>query len=70
MPALFRACVLTALAVSLVIVETASAEHHGQKKAIEKAVLNYVSAIYEMKPELIDESVSPTLQKLGYMPPE
>ena len=68
MPALIRACVLTALAASLVIGETASAEHHGHKKAIEKAVLNYVSAIYEMKPELIEESVSPRLQKLGYMP--
>ena len=68
MPALIRACVLTALAASLVIGETASAEHHGHKEAIEKAVLNYVSAIYEMKPELIEESVSPRLQKLGYMP--
>jgi len=45
-----------------------SAEHHKQHKAIEAAVQNYVSAIYEMKPELIDKSVSPKLQKLGYMP--
>lgn len=68
MPAIIRAYVWIALAMSLVISETASAEHHGHKKDIEQAVLNYVSAIYDMKPELIDESVSPKLQKLGYMP--
>ena len=68
MPALIRTCAWIALATSLVIAETASAEHHGHKKAIEQAVLNYVSAFYDMKPELIDESVSPKLQKLGYMP--
>ncbi len=45
-----------------------TAENHDHKKDIEKAVLNYVSATYDMKPELIDESVSPKLQKLGYMP--
>lgn len=68
MPALIRACVWIALATSLVFSETASADQHDHKKAIEQAVLNYVSAIYDMKPELIDESVSPKLQKLGYMP--
>ena len=70
MPVLIRACVWIALATSLVLSESASAEHHDHKKAIEQAVLNYVSAIYDMKPELIDESVSPKLQKLGYMPAE
>lgn len=44
------------------------AENHDHKKDIEQAVLNYVSATYDMKPELIDESVSPKLHKLGYMP--
>lgn len=70
MPALFQACVWFALAMSLVIAETVSAEHHDHKKAIEQAVLNYASAIYDIKPELIDECVSPKLQKLGYMPAE
>lgn len=68
MPALVRAGMWIALVASLVIYGIASAGHHDHKKAIEQAVLNYVSAIYEMKPELIDESVSPKLQKLGYMP--
>ena len=39
-------------------------------KGIEQAVTNYVRSIYDMKPELLDESVSPKLQKLGYMPAE
>lgn len=68
MPKVIRICGWIALAMSLVISETAAAEHHDHKKAIEQAVLNYVIAIYEIKPELIDESVSPKLQKLGYMP--
>ena len=38
------------------------------EKGIEQAVQAYVSAIYDMKPELLDGSVSPKLQKLGYMP--
>jgi Putative lumazine-binding len=38
------------------------------EKGIEQAVQNYVSSIYDLKPELLDKSVSPKLQKLGYMP--
>ena len=38
------------------------------EKGIEQAVQNYVSALYDMKPELLDKSVSPKLQKVGYMP--
>ena len=68
MPVTIRACVWIVLAAILAITETASAEGHDHKKDIEQAVLNYVSAIYDMKPELIDESVSPKLQKVGYMP--
>ena len=68
MPALVRICVCIALATNLVLSGAATAEHHGHEKAIEQAVLNYVSALYDMKPELIDESVSPRLQKVGYMP--
>ncbi len=63
-----RICAWIALLTSLVAAGTATAGHHEHEKDIEQAVLNYVSAIYDMKPELIDESVSPRLQKLGYMP--
>lgn len=40
------------------------------EQGIEQAVQNYVSALYDMKPELLDKSVSPKLQKVGYMPAE
>ena len=65
-----RISVATALVISLALASPASAEGHKEKKAIKQAVLNYVSAIYDVKPELIDESVSPKLQKVGYMPAE
>jgi hypothetical protein len=59
---LIAALMLTAVA------GTALAEHHDDAKLIEQAVQNYVSSIYDMKPELLDESVSPKIQKVGYMP--
>jgi hypothetical protein len=46
----------------------AMAESSADAKGIEQAVLNYAHSIYDMKPELLDKSVSPKLQKVGYMP--
>jgi len=46
----------------------ALADKHSDAELIEKAVQDYVSSIYDMKPELLDGSVSPKLQKVGYMP--
>ena len=40
------------------------AEEMDDAAAIEQAVLNYANSIYEMKPELIDASIHPKLQKL------
>lgn len=54
------------LAGSVVAGEGADADAHA--KAIERAVQDYVSALYDVKPELIDGAVSPRLQKVGYMP--
>ena len=45
----------------------AAAGDGGDAKAIEQAVLDYVSSIYDMKPELLDGCVSPKVQKVGYM---
>ncbi len=40
-------------------------------EAVERAVRDYVEAIYQVKPELIDRSVHPALEKLGrYRPGE
>jgi hypothetical protein len=38
------------------------------EEAIKQAVLNYANSAYEVKPKLVDESVHPRLQKIGYMP--
>ena len=35
---------------------------------IRLAVLNYVNSIYQVKPELVDESVHAKLQKVGFVP--
>ncbi len=60
--------IVLSLLACLAVTASATADGHDQKEGIQQAVLNYVSAIYDMKPELIAESVSPKLQKLGYMP--
>lgn len=54
--------------MTMVFAGAAMAGSGADEKGIERAVLNYVSSIYDMKPELLDISVSPKLQKLGYMP--
>lgn len=55
-------------AMTVVVAGSAVAGSGDDEKGIEQAVQNYVSALYDMKPELLDGSVSPKLQKLGYMP--
>jgi hypothetical protein len=46
----------------------ALAGENSDEKAITEAVLNYVNSIYEVNPKLLDESVHPRLQKVGYAP--
>lgn len=58
--------ILAAMAVA--VTGFAFAGSNDDAKGIEQAVQDYVSALYDMKPELLDGSVSPKLQKLGYMP--
>jgi hypothetical protein len=57
--------VLASALLSIALVGQVTA---GEEAAIEKAVQDYVSSIYLVKPELLDGSVSPRLQKVGYMP--
>lgn len=65
-----RKLLLIAMTMAMVSAGTVSASTDAEQQGIEQAVQNYVSALYDMKPELLDESVSPKLQKLGYMPTE
>ena len=59
---------LVVAAVAMAAAGFAVAGSDTDEKGVEKAVQNYVSAIYDMKPELLDKSVSTKLQKVGYMP--
>ena len=55
-------------AMTMAVAGFALAGSDADEKGIEQAVQNYVSALYDLKPELLDKSVSPKLQKVGYMP--
>nr|MEE4269236.1 nuclear transport factor 2 family protein [Candidatus Krumholzibacteria bacterium] len=59
---------LIVMTLTLACTGVAMAGSSADEKGIEQAVLNYANSIYDMKPELLDMSVSPKLQKVGYMP--
>jgi hypothetical protein len=61
-------CRALVIMVVLAAAGTAMAEHHEESEAIKQAVLNYALAIYEVKPKLVDASVHPKVQKVGYAP--
>jgi hypothetical protein len=44
-----------------------SAQAKDDREAVRQAALNYVTAVYESKPELIEASVHPQLTKHGFM---
>ena len=43
-----------------------AAETADDRAAVERAVLDYVEGVYEVKPELIERSVHPELEKFGF----
>jgi hypothetical protein len=49
-------------------VETTEPTEITDEEGIRQAVMNYVNSVYEMKPELVDKSVHPKLQKVGFAP--
>jgi hypothetical protein len=64
-----KICGIAVLVLGAFLVATFSlAEHHNDTDAIKQAVQNYARAIYEVDPKLIDKSVHPRLQKVGYAP--
>jgi len=42
------------------------AQQQKDRESVRAAVLDYVEAIYQVEPERIERSVSPTLRKVGY----
>ena len=53
--------------VSSVFVAAPAAQSQADRAAVRQAALDYVTAVYESKPELIQKSVSPDLTKHGFM---
>ena len=59
---------LLALVILVMVVPTLGAAEPTDQEAIHEAVMNYVNAIYQVKPDLVDKSVHPRLQKVGFVP--
>ncbi len=51
---------------TLVLLLSISAFGQDDKAAVQSALEDYVNALYEVKPELIERSVDTTLRKIGY----
>jgi hypothetical protein len=60
-----RTLVVSLLAAGLAASPTALAG--SDEEAIRQAVLNYANSAYLVKPELVEQSVHPKLQKIGYV---
>lgn len=58
------------LALSLLLLSPltllATDQEEKDRKAVERAVTDYLEALYDVKPELIERSVHPDLTKLGF----
>ena len=50
----------------LLSVTSATGQAADDRSEVERAVLDYVEGIYEVKPELIERSVHPELRKFGF----
>ena len=69
---------MSKLVVALALAVSLSASFHRQtasgsaadREAVERAVRDYVEAIYQTKPELIERSVHPALEKMGMYRPD
>ena len=58
---------LTSLALALAITTgQAQSSPSSDKEAVRQAAMNYLDALYQAKPELIEKSVHPDLSKRGY----
>ncbi len=56
------------MAASVFAVEPIEFIEPTDEEGITQAVMNYVNSIYQVKPELVDESVHAKLQKVGFVP--
>lgn len=56
------------IAILLVVATAGVALAEGDEEGIRQAILNYANSAYDVRPDLIEESVHPKLQKIGYVP--
>jgi type II secretory pathway pseudopilin PulG len=56
---------MIAIAALALMPAVASAQNGGDRQAVQQAAANYVTAVYESKLELIEQSVHPKLTKYG-----
>lgn len=61
------AMMIAVLAMALTALGAARVEQNADRRAVERAVLDYAEAIYEVKPELVDRSVHRELAKRGFI---
>jgi hypothetical protein len=59
--------VLALALTSALVAVPAARTSQSDRDAVRQAALDYVNAVYESKPELIQKSVSPDLSKHGFM---
>lgn len=57
---------LSVLVLSIALGIGTVARADGEHAEVERAVLDYVEGVYEVKPELIERSVHPDLKKFGF----
>ena len=55
------------IVAALLFIPTPTHAQGDDRAAVRQAALDYVTAVYESKPELIERSVSPDLTKHGFM---
>ena len=60
--------VVLAVTVAALATEPVETTEPTDEDSIRQAVLNYVNSVYQVKPELVDESVHAKLQKVGFVP--
>ena len=58
--------IVAVLAIATTAIGAGRIEQNADRKAVERAVLDYVEAIYEVKPELVDRGVHREMAKRGF----
>lgn len=67
---MFRSCALAAFALACTAPTRAHAQTPVDSQAVRRAMLDYVEAFYEVRPDRIERSVHPTLFKQGMVSPD